>query len=183
MRRPLSGKTTRGVIRSITSRNGGASGRVGKPGPGHSTLAPREVDIVPDHHRDQLCKGNPRLPTENAARLRRIAAQRIDLSRPEIAAIDFDVASPVESSRREGELDEFAHAMRLPGTDDVVNRLLLLEHQPHGLAIITGKAPIALGFEVTQIQFVLKPLCNASHCSSHLTRNEGFTATRTLVIE
>ena len=84
--------------------------------------------------------------------------QRIDLCRPEIAAIGLDIAAPVEPSRREREFDEIAHAGRLPGGDDVVVGLLLLPHQPHGLDIVAGKTPIALRFEVSQIELVLKIL-------------------------
>ena len=56
---------------SVASRHRGASGRVGKPGLVYGPLAPREVDIVLDHHLDQLCEANPRLPAENVARLGR----------------------------------------------------------------------------------------------------------------
>jgi hypothetical protein len=87
-------KECRGAMRSVASRCGGASGRVGKPGLGHGPLAPRKVDVVPDRHLDQLCEGNPRLPAKNATRLGRIAAQRIDLGQPKIAAIDLDVMPP-----------------------------------------------------------------------------------------
>jgi hypothetical protein len=154
MRRALSGKSVGGAMLSVAPRSGGASGRVDKPGL-DGPLAPSKVDVMPNHHLDQLCEGNPRLPAENAARLDRIAAQCIDLGRPEIAAIDLDVKPPVEASRGEGELDETAHAVRLPGSDDIVIGLLLLQHQPHGLDIVAGKAPIALRFEVSQIELVL----------------------------
>jgi hypothetical protein len=83
----------------VVSRYSGASGRVGKPGLVDGPLTPREVDIMLDHHLDQLRKGNPRLPAENVARLGGIAAQRIDLGRPEVAPIDLDMAPPVEPSR------------------------------------------------------------------------------------
>jgi hypothetical protein len=73
-----------------------------------------------------------------------------------IAAIDLDRAPPVESSRREGELHEIAHAVRFTCGDDVVVRLLQLQHQSHGLDIVAGKAPIALRFEVSQMELVLE---------------------------
>src|SRR5260370_19223470 len=80
MRRPFSGKRVGSAMLSIV--RGGASARVVKPGLAHGSLAPREVDIVLDHHLDQLCEGNPRLPAENLPRLGGIAAQRLDPARP-----------------------------------------------------------------------------------------------------
>jgi hypothetical protein len=59
---------------SIASRHGNAAGRVGKSGLVYAPLAPRKVDVVPDHHLDQFGEGNPRLPAQNAACLSRIAA-------------------------------------------------------------------------------------------------------------
>src|ERR1700730_5263628 len=182
-RRPLSGKSVGDFMPSIASRDGNAARRVGKSGLVYGLLAPRKVDVVPDHHLDQLCEGNPRLPAQNAARLSRIAAQRIDLGRPEVAAIDLDMAPPFESSRLERELDENAHAVRLAGGDDVVVWLLLLQHQPHGLDIVTRKAPIALRFEVSQVELVLKTLTDAAYRPGHLTRDESLAATRALMVE
>jgi hypothetical protein len=67
---------------------------------------------VPDHHLPEFGKADPSLPAENAARLDRIAGQRIDVSsRPLLTAIDFDVL-PVESSHCES-VDEIASAIRL----------------------------------------------------------------------
>src|SRR5271169_2760856 len=183
MRRALSGNSVGGTMFSVAPRSGGASGRVGKPSLVDGPFAPSKVDVMPNHHLDQLCEGNPRLPAENAARLDRIAAQRIDLGRPEIAAIDLDVKPPVEASRGEGELDEIAHAVRLPGGDDVVVGLLLLQHQPHGLDIVAGEAPIALRFEVSQIELVLKTLSNSAHRPGHLARNKSLAATRAFMVE
>src|SRR5271167_3172346 len=183
MRRPPSGKSMGRSMPSVASRRGGASGRVGKPGLVHGPLAPCEVDVVLHHHLHQLSEGYPWRPAENVAGLGRIAAQFIDLCRPEIAAIDLDVALPVEASRREGELHEIANAVRLTCGDDVVVRLLLLQHQPHRLDIVAGKAPIALRFEVSQVKLVLKALADPADRPSHLTRNEGLAAARTLMIE
>ena len=161
----------------------GASARVVKPGLVHGPLAPREVDVVLDHHLDQLREGNPRLPAENAARLGRIAAQRIDLGRPEIAAIDLDVLPLVEASRARMPARRIAHGMRLAGRDDVVVGLLLLQHQPHGFDIVASKAPIALRFEVPQIELVLKTLADSSHRPRHLSGNKRLATTRTLMVE
>ena len=62
------------------------------------------------------------------------------------------VLLPVEPDVAEGELDELAHGVRLAGGDDVVVGLVLLEHQPHGLDVVAGEAPVALGVEVAEAQ-------------------------------
>ena len=51
---------------SIASCRRRASRRAGKPGLVYGPLAPRQVDIVLDHHLDQLGEANPRLPAQNA---------------------------------------------------------------------------------------------------------------------
>src|SRR5580693_4664766 len=90
-----------------------------------------------------------------------------------LAAGDLDMALPVEASRREGELDQTAHAVRLPGRYDVVVGVLLLQHQPHRLDIVAGKAPIALRFEISKIELVLKTLSYSADRAGNLSRDEG----------
>ena len=80
---------------SVASRYRGTAGWIGKPRSVYGLLAPCELDIVLDHHLDQLCETNPRLPAEDVARLGSIAAQRIDFGRPKIAAVDLDMAPPI----------------------------------------------------------------------------------------
>jgi hypothetical protein len=90
--------------------------------------AARKVDVVPDHHLRQFGKANPSLLAENAARLGRIAAQRIDVSsRPLVTTIYFDVL-PVESSCRESELDEIAHVTEID-TRAATRRKVVIERQ------------------------------------------------------
>jgi hypothetical protein len=59
---------------SVAPRNRSASGGVDKSGLTYSSLAPCELDIVLDHHLDQLCEGDLRLPAEDVERLGRISA-------------------------------------------------------------------------------------------------------------
>jgi hypothetical protein len=146
-------------------------------------LAPSELQIVLDHHPDQLRKADPPLPAESIARLARVAAQLVHLCRPEISRIDLDVAAPVEPGRREGELDEIAHAVRLAGRNDVIIGLLLLQHQPHRLDIVAGKAPIPPCIEVPQVKLVLQTVTDAPNRSRRLARDEGLAATRALMVE
>src|SRR5262249_4595897 len=183
MRRPPSANMDRRAMLSTAPRRRRTSSGVDKPGLAHRHLAPREVDVVLNHHLNQLFEINPRFPAEYLARLCRISTQRVDLSWPEIAPIDLDVAPPVEPGCRERDLDEFAHAVRLSGGNDIVVGFRLPQHEPHRLDIIAGKAPIAPGIEVSQVKFVLKTLGNATDCSGHLPCDEGLAATRTFMVE
>ena len=54
----------------------------------------------------------------------------------------------------ERDLAELAHRVGLAGRDDVVVGLVLLQHQPHGLDVVAGEAPVALGVEVAEPQLV-----------------------------
>src|SRR6516164_7639462 len=152
-RSPFSGKSVGCSMFSIASRYGDASSRAGKPSLIRCPLTAREIDVVPDHHFDQLWEGNPRVPAENATSLCRIAAQRIDLCRPEISAIYFDMALPLESGRFEGKFHEIAHAVRLSGGDDVV------------------------------VGLVLQTLDDSTYCPGYLACNESLAPARALMIE
>ena len=50
----------------------------------------RRIQVFPDHFRDELRKSDPRDPAELLLRLGRVAQQRLDFGRPEIAGIDGD---------------------------------------------------------------------------------------------
>src|SRR6266851_548393 len=170
-------------LQSVPSRDGGTAGGVGKSRLVRGALTSRELDIVLHHHLDQFQETDPRLPAEDLAGLGWIAAEFIDLGRPEIAAIDQDMAPPVEAGHREGELDEIVHTVRLTGGDDIIVWLVLLQHQPHRLDIVAGKTPISLCGEVSQVDLVLQTLADPADGPGHLARNEGLAATRTFMIE
>ena len=74
-----------------------------------------------------------------------------------------DVLLPVEPDVAEGELAELPHRVGLAGGDHVVVGLVLLEHQPHGLDVVAGEAPVALGVEVAEAQLVGQAELDAGH--------------------
>jgi hypothetical protein len=61
----------------------------------------------------------------------------------------------------------------LARADDKVLGLLQLEHHPHGLDVVLGMAPIALGVEVAEEDGLLLTLGDARHGSGDLTRHKG----------
>src|SRR5262249_62168194 len=91
----------------------------------------------------ELCEVELRLPPELPARLGRIADQP---AQRRSAALERRIRShivlPVEPNMGERDLDELAHRVRFARGDDVVSRLVLLQHQPHCPYVVAGVAPV-----------------------------------------
>src|SRR5207244_9515948 len=73
--------------------------------------------------------------------------------------------------------------MRLAGGDDIVLRLVLLEHQPHRLNVIPRVTPVAPGLEVAQTQFLLHPKLDARDRIGNLARDELPAAAWAFMVE
>ena len=73
--------------------------------------------------------------------------------------------------------------MGLAGRDQVVIRVILLEHQPHGMDIVGRVTPVTPCFQVAQAQFVLHPQLDTRHRVGDLTRDEFQATARTLMVE
>src|SRR5690349_19288822 len=58
----------------------------------HERVAFRRMQVGLHHLGDELLEADARLPSQLAARARRIAKERVDLGRPEVARIDRDDA-------------------------------------------------------------------------------------------
>jgi len=58
----------------------------------------------------------------------------------------------VEADGLKGKLKKLAHGMLLAGSHHIVLRMVLLQHQPHGLDIIARIAPISPGIQVAHGQ-------------------------------
>ena len=73
--------------------------------------------------------------------------------------------------------------MGLARRDDVVVRLVLLKHQPHGLDVVAGEAPVALGVEVSHDELLLQPFLDPGGTERDLAGDERLTPARALVVE
>lgn len=73
--------------------------------------------------------------------------------------------------------------MLLAGGDDDVVRLVLLQHQVHGLDVVAGVAPVAERVEVAEVEVPFEPEQDARHRTPDLARDKGFAAHRALVVE
>ena len=82
----------------------------------------------------------------------------------------------VEFEQLGAALDELAHAVLLAGGDDVVLRLLLLQHEPLHLDVVAGVAPVALGVEVAEEELGLQAGLDARQAAGDLARHEGLAA-------
>ena len=76
-----------------------------------------------------------------------------------------------------------ADGRRAPGRDDIVVGLLLLQHQPHRANIVARMAPVALGVDVAEPQFLSQPKFDARDAVRHLSGDEFDAAQGALMIE
>src|SRR5947207_3237067 len=139
-------------------------------------------------------------PAQLGPRLGRIALQEINFGGAEVPRIDGNQDLPVlgvdtlllgsgaapgdrAADLGEGQFDEFAHRMSLARGDHIVARSFPLCDQPHGLDVIAGMAPIALGIEIAEIEARLKALVDRGHRAGDLAGDEGLAARRPLMVE
>src|SRR5215203_6900810 len=90
---------------------------------------------------------------------------------------------PVEIQTRRRLVQKVGDGSRFARRDDVVVRLVLLEHEPHRLDVVAGKAPVPPRLEVTEIELVLQAELYPRQRARDLARHERLAPTRALVIE
>ena len=73
--------------------------------------------------------------------------------------------------------------MSLAGGDDVIVGAGLLKHQPHGLDVLAGMAPIALGVQVAEGQVLGAAGKNAGDAGGDFAGDELESAARRFVIK
>ena len=81
----------------------------------------------------------------------------VDIGRADVLRVLSDVVAPViDADRREGHIEHLTDAVGDAGGDHVVIGGFLLQHQPHGLDIVAGEAPIPPRLKVTQGELALQ---------------------------
>src|SRR5918999_704890 len=126
------------------------------------------VEIGIDHPKDHLLEAGARLPSQLLAGFAGVADQVLDLCGTQEAGVDSDVFLRVEPDMVEGDPHQVANRMGLARGDHEVVRLVVLEHEPHGLDVVLGVAPIALGIEVAEGELLLKPELDGSRAVGDL---------------
>ena len=170
----------------------------------------RGLQVAGHHLGTHLLRRDLRNPAKLLPGLGCVAEQCLDLSRTEVARVDFDDAIahlecqrtvageridvgffvgalPFEAQRDpelgRGPPDEVAHRVLLPRGDDEVFGLLLLQHHPLHADIVPGVAPIAHRVEVAHVQALLQSLRDVGQATRDLAGDEGLAAARALVVE
>src|SRR5262245_42118316 len=90
---------------------------------------------------------------------------------------------PVEPGDDKRGADDVTDGMGFARCDDVVIRLILLEHDPHRLAVFLGVSPVASSLEVPEPELVLASGFDGGDPAGDLPCHEGFAAPRRLVVE
>ena len=96
--------------------------------------------------------------------------------------VDTNVLLPVETDTSESALDELADAVGLPGRDDVVVWLGLLEHEPHRLDVVGGVTPVPAGIEIAERTSLSRPRLIAAAACVTFRVHEVERAARGLVV-
>src|SRR5262249_28334313 len=141
----------------------------------------REVRI--DEQMYELCKADVGRPAELHACLRRIAYESVELGTSALErGIGAHVLVPVETDVVERNLDEIPHRMALARRDDVVVRLVLLQHQVHGAHVISGVAPVAASVEVAEHELAFEAERDGGCAVRDLARKKLARPARRLVV-
>ena len=98
----------------------------------------------------------------STARLGGVADEVIDLGGAQELRIELHVLAGIETGVGERHVHQLADRMALAGRDDVVVRLVLLQHQPHRAHVVAGEAPVALRVEIAEMQRVGEPELDAA---------------------
>ena len=80
-------------------------------------------------------------------------------------------------------MHQFFDRVGLTRGDHVVIGFGLLQHEPHGLHVVAGVSPVALGVEVAHDEFVLQSEFDASRRIGDFSGDEFDATSRTFVIE
>ncbi len=107
-----------------------------------------------------------------------VAQEEVDFGGAEVAGVDLDVLLPVELQVLAAVVEEVANRMRFAGRQDVVVRLVLLEHHPHSLDVILGVTPVTLGVEVAEVELVLQAELDPGQGSGDFAGHERLAAAR-----
>ena len=144
---------------------------------------PCSPEIGINHDLHQPGERDPGFPAKNRCRPGRIGNQHLHLGRPEVAGVYPDMVFHGEPGIGEGRIQELLHGMGLPGADDVVPRLFLLEDPPHALHVLGCKPPVPPRFEVAQVQVLFFPSQDPGDAPGDLAGHEGLSPPGGLVVE
>src|SRR5258707_9024047 len=135
------------------------------------------------HHLDQLLEAHYWFPAQHSPGFRGVTAEVINLSGADQLGIDLNILLPIQTGAVKRDFHKLLHAVGLTGRDYEIVSLRLLQHHPHGFYVIAGKAPIALGIEVSHFQLVDKTELDLGHMLCDFASHEFGATPRRLVVE
>jgi hypothetical protein len=157
------------------------------------------LQVRRNHLLNKLVEAGAGGPTELALGLGRIAKKSFHLCGTEVTRIDSDdevtvtviglfveaasLPCEVQVEPRGAAFNELPDAVLLTGGDDVVLRLVLLQHEPLHLDVVASVTPVALGVQISHVEGLLQADLDARQAASDLAGDEGFTAQWRLVVE
>src|SRR4051812_43451310 len=100
------------------------------------------LEIGVNHHVNESLEVDRWRPTEMIPCLRWVSGEQVDFGRTEMARIRLHEFAIVQAGVTKRRFTEITHGERLPGTDHIVVRLVLLQHPPHSVDVVAGEAPI-----------------------------------------
>ena len=165
--------------------------------------APDHLEVLLNHLLYQVVKRGAELPSDLLLGLGWVTEEKLNLSGSEVAGVNLHklaaligginsdlidgsgLASPLDggADNLEGLLDKFTDGVGLSSGEDVVIRLILLEHAPHALDVVAGVAPITLGVDVAEVEALVNSLVDAGDGGGNLARDEGTATAGTLVVK
>ena len=165
--------------------------------------APDHLEVLLNHLLYQVVERGAELPSKMLLGLGGVTEEKLNLGGSEVAGVNLHklaaligginsdlidgsgLASPLDggADNLEGLLDKFTDGVGLSSGEDVVIRLVLLEHAPHALDVVAGVAPITLGVDVAEVEALVDALVDAGDGGGDLTGDEGLATTGTLVVE
>jgi hypothetical protein len=142
-----------------------------------------ELNVAINHHLNELLEPNLGLPFEQLPRLGGVSLEAVDFCGAEVLLVNDHMILPVEAGVAEGSLQELLDCVGLLGGDDVVGRLILLQHEPHCLHVVPREPPVPGRREVAQEDLGLQAELDAADGARDLARHEVLAAARGLVVE
>lgn len=136
-----------------------------------------------NHHLHELLEPNLGLPFEHPPGLGGVPLEAVDLCRPEVLLVNDHMILPVEPGVAEGSLQELLHGVGFLSGDDVIGRLILLQHEPHCLDVVPRESPVPGRREVAEEDLGLQADLDAADGARDLARDEVLAAARGLVVE
>ena len=109
--------------------------------------------------------------------------EQVHFSRPVEARVYHHILLVIQAQAAKSFFAKLAHRVRLTGADHKIIRGIGLQHPPHGIHVIAGKAPIAARFQVAQAQLFGQAKLDAGRAVGDLAGDKFQAAARAFVVE